>query len=126
MKISITESVGRSRFQFMLVRNISDCKMWHARTLSWQPVAPFRAKRRAKRTTLPAERGIPTTGWQEGDRGEGSDVVNAERSMNVITLLDFSSTRDSEDSRTNKRGIGKRISRSVKTCLCSRDKLSEL
>lgn len=57
--------------------------MQHARTLSWQPVAPFRAKRRAKRTTLPAEGGrgeTPgSTGWKEDDRGEGSDVVNAER-----------------------------------------------
>lgn len=73
-------------------RTISDCKMQHARTLSWQPVAPFRAKRRAKRTLPSCREGDPgssSTGWKENDRGEGggegSDVVNAERSVNVIT-----------------------------------------
>jgi len=118
----------RSHFQFMLVRNISDCKMWHARTLSWQPVAPFRAKRRAKRISLPAERGIPATGVERGRSGRRERRCKRRAFCGCNNATGFFVDSNSEDSRTNKRGIGKRISGSVKTCLCSRerDKLSEL
>lgn len=47
---------------------------------------------------LPGGRGVPATGWKEGDRGGErggwrGDDVNAERSVDVITRPDFSSTR---------------------------------
>lgn len=75
-------------------------------------------------TNLPSCReGNPSDWSGKGVIGaRGSDVVNAGRFVDVIMLPDFSSTPNSEDSRTNERGIAKRISGSVKTCPCSREK----
>lgn len=123
----------RSHFRFMLVRNISDCKMWHARTLSWQPVAPFRAKRRAKRTSPFLPRGeSQRPGVERGQSGQRERRCKRRAFSGCNNATGFFVDSNSEDSRTNKSGIGKRISGSVKTCLCwrererERDKLSEL